>query len=113
MTKARRDIFQALADPTRRAILVLLSAHTLTPNAMAEHFNISRQAVSKHIHILMESELLLQEHRGREIHYSLILEKMREVEQWLTLFKAQWEVKNAQLDTLLENLKNTEHDTTI
>src|SRR5690606_8471279 len=65
----RRDVFQAIADPTRRAIVLLLAVNTMTPNAIAEHFDSSRQAISKHIKILTECDLLNQEHQGREIHY--------------------------------------------
>ena len=67
----RRDIFQAIADPTRRAIIALIALHAMTPNALAEHFNTSRQAVSKHIKILAECDLVKQEQQGREIYYSL------------------------------------------
>ena len=76
----KRDIFQAIADPTRRAILVLIAAQAMTPNALAEHFDISRQATSKHIRILDECDLLSQEKEGREIYYQLKIEKMKEVE---------------------------------
>src|SRR6478736_120813 len=79
----RRDIFQAIADPTRRAIITLLAVHAMTPNALAEHFNTSRQAVSKHIKILTECELVKQELSGREIYYSLEIEKMKEIDKWL------------------------------
>ena len=83
----RRDIFQALADPTRRAILVLLASQAMTPNAIAEEFHSSRQAVSKHIQILTECELLKQEQKGREIYYSLEIEKMKEVDKWIEQFR--------------------------
>jgi DNA-binding transcriptional ArsR family regulator len=67
----RRDIFQAVADPTRRVIIALIALQAMTPNAIAEHFNTSRQAVSKHIQILAECDLLRQEQVGREIYYKL------------------------------------------
>jgi DNA-binding transcriptional ArsR family regulator len=67
--KARRDIFQAIADPTRRAILMLLAVNAMTPNTLAAHFNTSRQAVSKHIQILSECEVVSQKQQGREIYY--------------------------------------------
>ena len=73
--ETRRDVFQAIADPTRRAILVLLASQAMTPNAVAEHFHSSRQAVSNHIKILTECELVKQEQLGREIYYSLKIEK--------------------------------------
>ena len=88
--ETRRDIFQAIADPTRRAIIALIALHAMTPNALAEHFNTSRQAVSKHIKILTECDLLKQEQQGREIYYSLEIEKMKEIDKWLNKFIKIW-----------------------
>ena len=76
----RRDIFQAIADPTRRAILTLIAVQAMTPNAIAEHFNTTRQAVSKHLKILTECQLLKQEQQGREIYYQLEIDKMKEID---------------------------------
>ena len=104
--ETRRDIFQAIADPTRRAILVLIAAQAMTPNAIAEEFHSSRQAVSKHIKILTECELVKQEQRGREIYYSLEIEKMKEVDAWLNQFRAVWESRFNQLNKVLSKLKN-------
>jgi len=101
----RRDIFQAIADPTRRAILVLIALQAMTPNAIAEHFDTTRQAVSKHLRILTECELVTQEQKGREIYYSLEIEKMKEIDQWLEQFKKIWETKFNQLDHLLATIK--------
>ncbi|TBH70910.1 ArsR/SmtB family transcription factor [Aquirufa nivalisilvae] len=101
----RRDIFQAIADPTRRAILTLIALQAMTPNAIAENFNTTRQAVSKHLRILSECELVKQEHQGREIYYSLEVYKMKEVDQWLEQFRAIWEIQFNQLDELLEKMK--------
>lgn len=101
----RRDIFQAIADPTRRAIIVLIAAQAMTPNALAEHFDTTRQAVSKHLRILTECELVKQEHQGREIYYSLERDKMKEIDQWMEQFKKIWESKFNQLDNLLSTLK--------
>jgi DNA-binding transcriptional ArsR family regulator len=101
----RRDIFQAIADPTRRAIIVLIAIKALTPNAIAEHFDITRQAVSKHLRILSECELVKQEHQGREIYYSLEIEKMKEIDKWLAQFKKIWESRFSQLDHVLSTLK--------
>ena len=101
----RRDIFQAIADPTRRAIVMLLAVQAMTPNAMAEHFETSRQAVSKHIRILMECDLLDQEQQGREIQYHLRANKMREMEKWLEEFKALTAKRFSQLDDVLTRLK--------
>ena len=100
----RRDVFQAIADPTRRAILSLIALQAMTPNALAEHFDSSRQAVSKHIRILTECELLSQQQEGREIYYHLNPEKMKAIDDWLNPFKELWESRFKQLDTLLTNL---------
>lgn len=103
--ETRRDIFQAIADPTRRAIIALIAVQAMTPNAIAEHFHSSRQAVSKHLRILTECELVKQEQKGREIYYQLELEKMQEIDQWLERFRQIWESKFNQLDDLLDNMK--------
>lgn len=102
----KRDIFQAIADPTRRAILVLIASQALTPNTLAEEFDMSRQAVSKHIQLLHECELLEQEKVGREIYYQLKVDKMKEIDQWLEQFRKIWEERFDQLDEVLSNLKN-------
>ena len=96
----RRDIFQAIADPTRRAIITLIALEAMTPNAIAEHFDSTRQAVSKHLRILTECELVKQEYQGREIYYSLEIEKMKEIDKWLDQFRKIWETKFNQLDKL-------------
>ena len=103
--RMRRDIFQAIADPTRRAIVMLLAVQAMTPNAMAEHFETSRQAVSKHIRILVECDLLDQVQQGREIQYHLRVDKMREIEKWLEQFKALMAKRFTQLDDVLTRLK--------
>ena len=101
----RRDVFQAIADPTRRAIIVLIAMQAMTPNAIAENFNTTRQAVSKHLRILTECELVKQEHQGREIYYKLEIEKMKEIEVWLVQFRKIWETRFNQLDNVLTTLK--------
>jgi DNA-binding transcriptional ArsR family regulator len=101
----RRDIFQAIADPTRRAILTLIALQAMTPNALAEHFDTSRQAVSKHLKILTECELIKPANRGREIYYQLELDKMKEIDQWLEQFRKIWQSRFNQLDELLTNIK--------
>jgi DNA-binding transcriptional ArsR family regulator len=101
----RRDIFQAIADPTRRAIIGLIAIQSMTPNALAEYFHTSRQAVSKHIKILTECELVKQEQQGREIYYSLEIEKMKEIDKWLEQFRKIWETRFNQLDKLLSTMK--------
>ena len=102
----RRDVFQAIADPTRRAILSLLAAQAMTPNALADNFNSSRQAISKHIKILTECQLVTQEQTGREIYYYFNAKKLKEVDKWLQQFRAQWDTRFSQLDSLLKNIKN-------
>ena len=104
----KRDVFQAIADPTRRAIIALVAMQAMTPNAIAEHFETSRQAVSKHLRILTECELVVQEQKGREIYYSLEIEKMKEIDEWLEQYRKIWETRYEQLDALLEELKQQE-----
>lgn len=106
----KRDIFQAIADPTRRALLLLLAAQAMTPGALAEHFDTSRQAVSKHLHILMECGLLEPESQGREIRYHLKAGKMRHIEKWLEQFKAVMATRYDQLDELLVHMKATRNN---
>ena len=106
----RRDIFQAIADPTRRAIIALIALQAMTPNAIAEHFDTSRQAVSKHLRILTECELVTQEQKGREIYYSLEIEKMKEIDKWLEQYRKIWETRLNQLDDLLAAIKKQEKE---
>ena len=106
----RRDIFQAIADPTRRAIIALIAIQAMTPNALAEHFDISRQAVSKHLRILTECELVSQEQKGREIYYSLEIEKMKEIDKWLEQYRKIWETRLNQLEDLLATIKKKEKE---
>ena len=101
----RRDIFQAIADPTRRAIIALIALQAMTPNAIAVNFNMTRQAVSKHLRILTECELVKQDQQGREIHYSLEINKMKEIDNWLEQYRTIWEDRFNQLDNLLATIK--------
>jgi DNA-binding transcriptional ArsR family regulator len=103
----KRDVFQAIADPTRRAIILLIAFQAMTPNAIAEHFDTSRQAVSKHLQILAECHLVKQEQSGREIYYTLDGTKMKEIDKWLEQFKKIWENRFNELDKVLLKLKNT------
>src|SRR5689334_11586321 len=103
--ESRRDIFQAIADPTRRAIILLLAAQAMTPNALAEEFKTSRQAVSKHIQILAECELVKQQQKGREIFYYINANKIKEVDKWIEQFRKIFETKFNQLDKVLLTLK--------
>lgn len=103
--ETRRDVFQAIADPTRRAILLLLASHAMTPNALAEEFHTSRQAVSKHIRILTECELVKQEQKGREIYYHINASELKEIDKWIDQFRKIWETRFNQLDDVLLTLK--------
>lgn len=104
----KRDVFQAIADPTRRAIIALIALQAMTPNALAEHFSTTRQAVSKHLRILAECELVTPEQRGREIYYRLEIDKMKEIDEWLEQYRRIWETRFEQLDVLLAELKQKE-----
>jgi DNA-binding transcriptional ArsR family regulator len=101
----KQDIFQAIADPTRRAILALIAIQALTPNAMAQKFDMSRQAVSKHIKVLHECELIRPEQSGREIYYHFNAAKMQEFDKWLDQFRKSWETQFNQLDQVLLTMK--------
>ncbi len=101
----RRDVFQAIADPTRRAIIALIALQALTPNALAEHFDTTRQAISKHLKVLTECELVQPEQQGREIYYQLKMEKMKELDIWLGQIRKIWESRFDQLDALLLKLR--------
>ena len=102
----RRDVFQAIADPTRRAIILLIASQAMTPNALAEHFETTRQAVSKHLRILTECDLVKQQQTGREIYYQLNADKMSEIDKWLDQFRKIWENRFNELDKVLANIKN-------
>lgn len=104
--KRKKDAFQAIADPTRRAILTLLAMQALTPNAMAEKFDMSRQAVSKHIKLLQECELIQPKQSGREIYYHFNPNKIEEIDDWLSKLRKTWETRFNQLDDVLFSLKN-------
>ena len=101
----RRDVFQAIADPTRRAIIILVAANAMTPSAIAERFDSTRQTISKHIQILTECELLEQEQKGREIYYHFNPRKMKEVADWLQPFYQMWDDRFTRLDNLITKQK--------
>ena len=101
----RRDVFHGLADPTRRAIIALMAVQAMTPNAIAEHFDTTRQAVSKHLRILAECELVTPEQKGREIYYSLEIEKMKEIDKWMEQYRKIWKTRFDQLDEVLAGMK--------
>ncbi|KIQ14610.1 metalloregulator ArsR/SmtB family transcription factor [Flavobacterium sp. MMLR14_040] len=99
----RRDVFQAIADPTRRAILSLVAIQAMTPGAIAENFESSRQTISKHIQILSECELLSQTQTGREIYYHLNPEKMKEIDQFIEPFRKMWDDRFNKLEAIMKN----------
>jgi DNA-binding transcriptional ArsR family regulator len=102
----RRDVFQAIADPTRRAILSLVAIQAMTPGAIAENFESSRQTISKHIQILSECELLSQTQTGREIYYHLNPEKMKEIDQFIEPFRKMWDDRFNKLEAIMKNYQS-------
>lgn len=103
--KLRRDPFQAIADPTRRAILVLLASQTMSAGAIADNFDVARPTISKHIQVLNECELITSTQKGREIYYELQVDKMKEIDTWLAQFKKIWEDRFNQLNNLLSTIQ--------
>ena len=101
----RRDVFQAIADPTRRAILMLVATQSMTAGAIAANFDTARPTVSKHLQILTECELLKQKQDGREVHYQINTKKMKEIDQWLEPFRQMWEDRFDNLDKYLAKLQ--------
>ncbi len=101
----KQDLFQAISDPTRRAILTLLAMQALTPNTLAEKFDMSRQAVSKHIKVLQECELIKPAQSGREIYYHFNPKKIQELDDWLSKLMNIWKARFNQLDHVLSTLK--------
>jgi DNA-binding transcriptional ArsR family regulator len=101
----RRDVFQAIADPTRRAILVLVAANSMTAGAIAANFDTARPTVSKHLAILTECELLTQEPSGREMHYHLNPKKMKEIADFIEPFRAMWDDRFNKLESIMKKYK--------
>jgi DNA-binding transcriptional ArsR family regulator len=104
----RRDVFQAIADPTRRAILLLLASQSLTAGAIAANFNTARPTVSKHLQILTECQLLKQEQNGREIYYQLNPQKMKEIADFIEPFRAMWDERFNKLETIMKKYKSNQ-----
>lgn len=102
----RRDVFQAIADPTRRTILLLVASQSMTAGAIASNFDTARPTVSRHLQILTECELLQQEHNGREIYYHLNAKKMREIADFLEPFRKIWDDRFNKLETIMKKYKN-------
>ena len=101
----RRDVFQAIADPTRRAILLLLASQSLTAGAIAANFETARPTVSKHLQILTECELLQWEQNGREIYYQLNPQKMKEIDNFIEPFRKMWDDRFNKLEAIMKNYK--------
>jgi DNA-binding transcriptional ArsR family regulator len=107
----RRDIFQAIADPTRRAILLLLASQSITAGAIADHFDTARSTISKHIQILTECGLIEPDKRGREIYYQLKIENIGEVDNWLNQLRHSWEERFDNLEKYLEKIQSINNKT--
>ena len=101
----RRDPFHAIADPTRRDIIVLIAKESMTPNTVAERFDLSRQAISKHIKILTECGLLSLEIQGREYYYTIQPKKLAEVNDWLEPFRKMWDERFNKIETIMKKYK--------
>jgi DNA-binding transcriptional ArsR family regulator len=101
----RRDVFQAIADPTRRTILLLVASHSMTAGAIAANFNTARPTVSKHLQILTECELLTQQQNGREIYYHFNPEKMKEIANYIEPFRQMWDHQFNKLEAVMKNYK--------
>ena len=101
----RRDVFQAIADPTRSAIITLVAMQAMTPGAIAENFDSSRQTISRHIQVLAECELLQQKQHGREIYYYINPRKMKEVADFIEPFRKMWDQKFSRMDKIIDTIK--------
>jgi len=104
--KLRRDVFQAIADPTRRTIISLVALQAMTPGAIAEEFDFSRQTISKHIQILTECEILKQEQIGREIYYHLNPEKLKDIADFVEPYRKMWDERFDKLEAIMKNQPN-------
>jgi DNA-binding transcriptional ArsR family regulator len=101
----RRDVFQAIADPTRRAILLLVASQSMTAGAIASNFDTARPTVSKHLQILSECELLQQEQNGREVYYHINAGKMKEVAAFIEPFRNMWDDRFNKLEAVMKKYK--------
>jgi len=101
----RRDVFQAIADPTRRAILLLLATQSMTAGAIASNFDTARPTVSKHLQILTACELLTQDQNGREIYYQLNAKKMKEIADFIEPFRKMWDERLNKLEAIMKTYK--------
>ena len=105
----RRDAFQAIADPTRRDIISHVARNSMTQNDVVASFDVSRQAISKHLKILMECGILIIDQQGRERYYSLQPKKLAQVADWIEPFRSMWEDKFNRLDDILKKFKSNKH----
>jgi len=101
----RRDVFQAIADPTRRAILLMVTSQAMTAGAIAANFETARPTVSKHLQILTACELLSQQQNGREIYYHLNPQKVKEIADFIEPFRKLWDEKFDKLEAIMKNYK--------
>lgn len=101
----RRDVFQAIADPTRRAILLLVASQAMTAGSIAANFETARPTVSKHLQILTECELLLQQQNGREVYYQLNPNKMKEIADFIEPFRQYWDSQFNKLEAVMKKYK--------
>jgi len=101
----RRDVFQAIADPTRRAILLLVASQSLTAGAIAANFDSARPTISKHLQILTECELLTQNQSGREVHYHINAKNMKEIADFIEPFRQMWDDRFNKLETIMKKYK--------
>src|SRR5215203_540939 len=101
----RRDVFQAIADPTRRAILLLVASKSMTAGAIASNFDTARPTVSKHLQILTECELLKHEQNGREIYYFINAQKMKQVADFIEPFRNMWDDRFNKLEAVMKKYK--------
>jgi DNA-binding transcriptional ArsR family regulator len=102
----RRDVFQAIADPTRRAILLLVATQSMTAGSIAANFDTARPTVSKHLQILTECELLVQEQNGREVHYHINAKRMKEVADFIEPFRKMWDDRFNKLESIMKKYKS-------
>ncbi|WP_294206993.1 metalloregulator ArsR/SmtB family transcription factor [uncultured Chryseobacterium sp.] len=107
----RRDVFQAIADPTRRAILLMLASQSMTAGAIASQFDTARPTVSRHLQVLTECELVKQQQSGREINYHINAQKMKEVAAFIEPFRQMWDDRFNKLETVMKNFKKNTNGT--
>jgi len=102
----RRDVFQAIADPTRRAILLLVASQSMTAGAIASNFDTARPTVSKHLQILTECKLLEQEYNGREVYYHINAKKMKEIADFVEQFRQMWDDRFNKLENVMKKYRS-------